>query len=303
MQLYKNDQEFRDAIIAASNYYHISSSIVEKDYFVSVVLNKLKDYIPGILFKGGTSLSKCFKVIERFSEDIDLTLDETHFTQGNKRKANKAVIAVCDELGFKIQNREQVEQHSHGNYNCYNIEYPVMFNDYGIKPFIKLEMTFIQKAYPKTLRLVTPIIGEYLIAIGHGEILPQFQLESFEMSVQSLERTFVDKVFVLCDYYMRGEVVRQSRHIYDLKKLMAAIQWKNLSELVSEVRSDRRSNKTCVSAQPGVSVPEILHKIIENDYFKEDYETVTLVLLNENVSYEDSILAVKQIADDSLFEE
>ena len=43
--------------------------------------------------------------------------------------------------------------------------------------------------------------------------------------------------------------------------------------------------------------------IVENDYFKEDYETVTLVLLNENVSYEDSILAVKQIADDSLFGE
>lgn len=303
MQLYKNEQEFRDAIIAASNYYQISPSIVEKDYFVSVVLNKLKDYIPGILFKGGTSLSKCFKVIERFSEDIDLTLDETHFTQGNKRKANKAVITVCDELGFKIQNREQVELHSHGNYNCYNIEYPVMFNDYGIKPFIKLEMTFIQKAYPKTLRPVTPIIGEYLIAIGQGEILPQFQLEAFEMSVQSLERTFVDKVFALCDYYMRGEVVRQSRHIYDLNKLMAVIQWKELSELVSEVRSDRRQNKTCVSAQPGVSVTEILHKIIESDYFKEDYESVTSILLNEKVSYEDAIMAVKQIADDPLFEE
>ncbi len=303
MQLYKNEQEFRDAIVAASNYYHISPSIVEKDYFVTVVLNKLKERIPGILFKGGTSLSKCFKVIERFSEDIDLTLDETHFTQGNKRKANKAVITVCDELGFKIQNREQVEQHSHGNYNCYNIEYPVMFSDYGIKPYIKLEMTFIQKAYPTTLRPVTPIIGEYLIAIGQGEILPQFQLEAFEMSVQSLERTFVDKVFALCDYYMRNEVVRQSRHIYDLNKLMAVIQWRGLAELVSEVRSDRRANKTCVSAQPGVSVPTILHEIIKTDYFKGDYESVTSVLLNEKVSYEDAILAVKQIAEDSLFEE
>lgn len=267
------------------------------------MLNKLKNYIPGILFKGGTCLSKCFKVIRRFSEDIDLTLDETHFTQSNKRKANKAVIAVCDELGFKVQNREQVEQHSHGNYNCYIIEYPVMFNNFGIKPFIKLEMTFIQKAYPKILRPVISIIGEYLIAIGQEEILPQFQLESFEMSVQSLERTFVDKVFALCDYYMRGEVVRQSRHIYDLNKLMAVIQWKDLSELVSDVRNDRRPNKTCVSAQPGVSVPEILHKIIENNYFKDDYETVTSMLLNENVNYEDTILAVKQLANDSLFEE
>ncbi len=303
MQLYKNEQQFRDAIIAASNYYHLSPSIVEKDYFVTVVLNRLKDHIPGILFKGGTSLSKCFKLIERFSEDIDLTLDETHFSQGNKRKANKAVITVCDELCFNIQNREQVELHTHGNYNCYNIEYPVMFNDYGIKPYIKLEMTFIQKAYPITLRQITPIIGEYLIEMGQAKMLPAFQLEAFEMNVQSLERTFVDKVFALCDYYIRNEVVSQSRHIYDLKKLMTVIQWRDLSELVYEVRSERKLNKTCVSAHPGVSVPKILHEIVENDYFKVDYESVTSVLLNEKVSYNDAIFAIKQIADDSLFEE
>lgn len=302
MELYKSAQEFQDAIVAASNYYHVSPSIVEKDYFVTIVLEKLKDCIPGILFKGGTSLSKCFKVIERFSEDIDLTLDETHFTQGNKRKANKAVIAICDELGFKIQNREQVELHSHGNYNCYNIEYPVLFNDYGVKPYIKLEMTFIQKAYPTTVRPVMPIIGEYLIAIGQDKLLPQYQLDSFEMDVQSLERTFVDKVFALCDYYMSGEVIRQSRHIYDLNKLMAVIQWQELSALVSEVRNDRSTNKTCVSAQPGVSVPKILHEIIDTDYFKDDYESVTSVLLNEKVNYEMAISAIKRIAEDSLFE-
>ncbi len=303
MQLYENKQEFRDAVVAASNYYHVSPSIVEKDYYVTILLNKLKNHIPGILFKGGTSLAKCFKVIERFSEDIDLTLDETHFNQSNKRRANKAVLSVCDELGFKIQNREQVELHSHGNYNCYNIEYPVLFDNFGVMPYIKLEMTFIQKAYPTTIRPIAPIIGEYLIAIGQSEILPQFQLEAFEMSVQSLERTFVDKVFALCDYYMRKEVVRQSRHIYDLNKLMTVIEWKNLSELVSEVRKERRINKTCVSAQPGISIPEILHEIVTTDYFKDDYESVTSLLLNEKVSYEDAILAIKQIADDSLFNE
>ncbi len=303
MLLYESEQEFRDAIAAASNYYNISPSIVEKDYFVTVVLNKLKEHIPEILFKGGTSLSKCFKVIERFSEDIDLTLDETHFTQSNKRKANKTVITVCDELGFKIQNREQVELHSHGSYNCYNIEYPVMFYDYGIKPYIKLEMTFIQKLYPAIIRPITSIISEYLIAIGKCGTLSLFQLEAFEMNVQSLERTFVDKVFALCDYYMKGEVVRQSRHIYDLNKLMAVIEWRGLAELVSDVRRDRRSNKNALSAQPGVSVPELLCEIIETNYFKRDYESVTSILLNEKVSYEDAILSIRQIAADSLFGE
>ena len=73
MELYKSEQEFHDAVIATSNYFKVSPAIVEKDYFVTIVLKSLKEKIAGILFKGGTSLSKCFKVINRFSEDIDLT--------------------------------------------------------------------------------------------------------------------------------------------------------------------------------------------------------------------------------------
>lgn len=302
MELFKNEQEFHDAIIATADYYKMSPAIVEKDYFVTVVLEKLKGKIPGILFKGGTSLSKCFKIVDRFSEDIDLTLDTTHFTQGNKRNANKAIIAVCDELGFAIENREQVEMHSHGSYNCYNIEYPISFNDYGVKPFIKLELVFIQKAYPDTIRSVCSMIGEYLTDIGQTDALSSFGLEPFDIKVQSLERTLVDKVFALCDYYLRDEVTRQSRHIYDIWKLMAEVNWKNQKDLIEDVRRDRSTNKTCLSAQPGVSVSDVLTNIIEKDYFKKDYEDVTEALLIKKVSYEESIVAIKKIAEERIFE-
>ena len=112
MKLFEKDDLFHDAIISTADYFKISPAIVEKDYYVTVVLEELKKRIPGILFKGGTSLSKCFKIIERFSEDIDLTLDAGHFTQSNKRKANKSIIEVCDRLGLRISNREKVEFHS-----------------------------------------------------------------------------------------------------------------------------------------------------------------------------------------------
>ena len=106
MELYESKQDFLDAVIAASNAYHVSPAIIEKDYFVTVILKRLTKKIPGILFKGGTSLSKCYKLIHRFSEDIDLTLDTSHFTQSHKRSANKAILAVCDELGFQVESRE-----------------------------------------------------------------------------------------------------------------------------------------------------------------------------------------------------
>ncbi len=63
----------------ASEYFNVAPALIEKDYYVTLILKCLNQEIPGLLFKGGTSLSKCYKLIDRFSEDIDLTLDGTQF--------------------------------------------------------------------------------------------------------------------------------------------------------------------------------------------------------------------------------
>ncbi|MBO6264213.1 MAG: nucleotidyl transferase AbiEii/AbiGii toxin family protein, partial [Clostridia bacterium] len=126
MKLHNDKQAFSDTILSVSRELNIVPALIEKDYYVTLLLKALRDKIPGLLFKGGTSLSKCHKIIDRFSEDIDLTLDNEHYSQSKKRKANKAVIEACDELGFTVANREFVEKHSHGNYNVYNIEYPIL---------------------------------------------------------------------------------------------------------------------------------------------------------------------------------
>ena len=65
--------------------------IIEKDYYVTVLLKLLAEKIPFIVFKGGTSLSKCHKVIRRFSEDIDLTIDVS-LSQGQKKKVKKVLL-------------------------------------------------------------------------------------------------------------------------------------------------------------------------------------------------------------------
>lgn len=85
MKLYNDREALNELIISASNELDISAQIIEKDYFVTLVLQKLVDKIPDLLFKGGTSLSKCHDIIKRFSEDIDITLIE-NFTQDNRQK-------------------------------------------------------------------------------------------------------------------------------------------------------------------------------------------------------------------------
>lgn len=73
MILHKDDVNFRESIVRTSVYFKIVPDIIVKDYFVTLFLRTLKTNLPNFIFKGGTSLSKCYKAINRFSEDIDLS--------------------------------------------------------------------------------------------------------------------------------------------------------------------------------------------------------------------------------------
>ena len=79
--LHNDKEQFSDAINLTAYQTGVMAQAVEKDYYVSLILRKLAQRIPFIVFKGGTSLSKCHGVIKRFSEDIDITID-TEITQG-----------------------------------------------------------------------------------------------------------------------------------------------------------------------------------------------------------------------------
>lgn len=114
MQLHKDKERFHDAIMAASAKFGFEPALIEKDYFVTLFLKRATERINGLVFKGGTSLSKCYKLIDRFSEDVDLTLDAEHFTQGRKRNSIKELIAVCDDLELILLNREKIELHKYG---------------------------------------------------------------------------------------------------------------------------------------------------------------------------------------------
>ena len=86
MYLHKENRElFHDAILLTSQKLEVSEDIVEKDYYVTLILKKLSSIEYPIVFKGGTSLSKAFHVIDRFSEDIDITFTE-HLGEVRRKK-------------------------------------------------------------------------------------------------------------------------------------------------------------------------------------------------------------------------
>ena len=301
MVLHKDKKSFDIAIRAASRHFNVSPAIIEKDYYVTLVLRELAKQVPDLLFKGGTSLSKCYKIIDRFSEDIDITLDSEHQSQGKRKNLKYTIVEICSNLGLNLLNEN--ETRSRRDYNCYKIDYCARHSLSGLNPQLLVETVFIVKAFPDEIKQASSMIYDYLKAVGNDEAIAQYELEPFDIRVQTLDRTLVDKVFAVCDYMLDNKTERQSRHIYDLSRLLTLVKLDdNLKALIKEVREDRKLGTKCYSAQDCVSVPNLLRQMIDTEFFKKDYEDSTEKLLSKPVTYEEAIKAIEMIIASDVFD-
>ena len=279
----------------------MAPEIVEKDYYITLILRKLSEMFDFVVFKGGTSLSKCHKVIDRFSEDIDITIDNS-LSQGQKKKLKYGIVEIAEEFGMKISNIDDIR--SRRDYNCYRIEYDSVLKSTSgaVNPMVIMETSFTEVSFPTVTLAVGSYIGK-LLQEEAPEMLTEYSLNPFEMKVQGLDRTLIDKVFAVCDYYLSGRVKKHSRHIYDIYKLSPLVrQDDDFSKLIHEVRDVRSKASICLSAQPDVNVTELLYKIIRDEVYKEDYNTLTVRLLKEKVDYNEAIQALRKIADSGFFD-
>ena len=97
----------------------------------------------------------------------------------------------------------------------------------------------------------------------------------------------------------------EARYLFDNSKLIFYFTAENrvdFRELVKEVRAVRAQSFICPSALPEADVPELLEKIIRVKAYKQDYDSLTTQLLEENVPYDTVIAALKKVAESSLFE-
>lgn len=256
---------------------------------------------PNIIFKGGTSLSKCYKVINRFSEDIDLNIDtQSKPTEGQRKKLKENIVSIIDEFGFTLDNADNVR--SRRNYNRYIIDYPTVFSSNFLKEHLIIETAVYIKAYPCERLQATSIIYDYLKQNGYEDLIQKYGLEPFELNVQTASRTLIDKLYALGDYYLSDAVQEHSRHIYDIFKLSDIVSLDaNLKQLVSEVFDERKPHEQCRSAKDGIDMNVLLQEIIDKDIYKKDYENITEKMLFEDVPYSTAIKTLQKIVDYKLF--
>lgn len=301
MFLHKDKELFKDVVIATAAKEKRPVAIIEKDYYVSMILKELVKHAPDCVFKGGTSLSKCHHVIDRFSEDIDITFSDK-LTQGQrKRLKNKVLVSISEKLDLPITNWEDTR--SRRDYNCYNFAYEPIEGtiEQSLYPGVKMEVALGSIAFPAVKLSVDSYIYRYLVK-DNVDIIEEFGLEPFEMNVQSLERTFADKVFAICDYYMQGTMQRNSRHIYDLYLLLPYINLdEDYKKLVAEIRNHRAQMSICPSASEDVVISEMLHEIVDKDVYKADYREITTYFQNEPVEYEIAKSVIIEIIKSNIF--
>lgn len=300
MYLHENRRVFNEIMTSAVENQDRLKVIVEKDYYVFMTLKLIKEYMetvrPGevsFLFKGGTSLSKAFHVIDRFSEDIDLTMPaERHKTDTLRKRLVEAVLWAYKELGIHLEEGGRPIERT-GRFNSiigyYDTDIPR--DGTGVEAFIKCETAHLTPTYPYEERPVISYAATEVLRIYGPEAVKEYELAAITIPTVSMIRTFVDKVFAVADYYLEGKTNRYSRHIYDLYKLINYYNWdtKQIDEFVAlliDVKEKRSKNPRCKSTSPGVDTRAEFINAITSDAFKADYENKTQGILFENVTYE-----------------
>lgn len=217
----------------------MTPAIVEKDFWVCWTLGRLfahSDLSRLLMFKGGTSLSKVFNLIERFSEDIDLILDwrvvigeddPLAERSATKQEAmNKAIDAKAvdyiggDLLAMIARSVDPICrcELAADDLHALNVMYPAAFSDKYLRPEVRLEIGPLAAWMP---------YDHYRIKPYAAEAFPQL-FKQADCAVQAIraERTFWEKATILHHEAYRPEdspqPLRYSRHYYDLAMMAAA---------------------------------------------------------------------------------
>lgn len=213
MKLHKHPDIFGQLITLTADFKNLSANAIKRDYYIVLLLEQLanSDFADQCVFKGGTSLSKCYPgSIERFSEDIDLTYLGTPDMTDKMYDRNLKKIETAITTG---SNTEKINAER----NNRNKSIWVWFDDPSTR--IKLEIGSSVRPDPYSKRKVKTYIQEFLEFHDGDEDIEAFELKEVELNVLSIERTFIDKLMSVKRHAICGTLRGKVRHIYDVHRL------------------------------------------------------------------------------------
>jgi len=311
----------------------VSPQIIEKDFWVCWTLRRvfsLEGPLPGLIFKGGTSLSKAYGLIERFSEDIDLSLDRRDLgfagerdpanpdLSGKKRKkllddlSQTASALVQGGLKDQIQAMMQAAlpdetidlSVTDEDNQTLIFTYPASLEPSGtasyVRPVVRLEFGARSDHLPAETRTVAPYASEHFPN--------QFEDPAIEVKTLSALRTFWEKATILHMLYYQDDKKalgeRMSRHYYDLAQLAQSgvkdVALANL-DLLNEVALHKTRFFPAAWANYQAAKPPTL-KLVPHDKlkqkFRNDYQAMNEMIFGDAPSFESVMDVLKGIERD-----
>lgn len=308
----------------------VSPIIIEKDFWVCWTLNKIAN-IPtigeNITFKGGTSLSKVFNIINRFSEDIDLAFKRSYLGFGGdnepekgitKKQIEKRIEGLSEACREEVKNRfmpvlnksfvDEINN-DHWKLTIDKLDpqtllfyYPTTLNadlENYIQPVVKIEMGARSDDWPVVDGIVTSYIEESFEKFSSKT--------SINIKTLSLERTFWEKATILHAEFHRPDdkipTIRSSRHYYDLHQMhlknisSTALESVDLLERVAKHKSIffRSSWANYEEAKPGTL--RLIPKVQRISELKQDYIKMKEMFFRDRPSFEeimDSLTTLEQ---------
>ena len=310
----------------------LSAAIIEKDFWVCWSLARLfeipdiKDYL---IFKGGTSLSKVYKVIERFSEDVDVSISRElfGFSDGNdpvnaanrsqQRKKVEQLNKKCEELvnGEIITNLREAfgvilgEEGTEWNVHIAEDESKTVlfefprnvspnFSTSYVKPFVRIEFGGRSDDWPSSLCTIRSYAAEVF-----PQVFPQA-----ECTVRTLdiERTFWEKATLLhAEYHRPTGTIKEhmSRHYYDLACLAdheAGLRALKRIDILEHVVQYKKVFFSSAWAQYDTAKPgsfNLVPKSPQLDSIRRDYQRMREMFFGTLIGFTDVMQRLKQLED------
>lgn len=227
MKLHENIELFNEAITATSQKMGIPEIYIEKDYWVTMALRAIftNDIGKETIFKGGTALSKCNQLIERFSEDIDLAIlrndkETSNQLKSKLKKISECVTHVIPEIEIEgiTHKKGKIRKTAHS----YKKDFKGEFGQ--VRDIIIVESTWLGHSEPYSDAKVSSYIYEMMLDTKQNDIIEEYVMNPFQVLILSTKRTLCEKIMSLVRFSQTitpiTDLRNKIRHTYDIHMML-----------------------------------------------------------------------------------
>jgi len=224
MKLHTDRRFFADTVRAASQHLDIREEFVEKDYWITLVLNRLaaSKYTGETVFKGGTSLSKGYGLIDRFSEDIDLAVINTGDKSGNEIKT--IIRTVEKEITRELLEVPLEGVSSKGSRFRKSVFKYESIDSKNKSNRLIVEINSFANPFPYQALSIKSMIHNFLLQTNNASYVETYDLQALSINVLNKEQTMTEKLVSLIRFSFDENPVesisKKIRHFYDLHYLV-----------------------------------------------------------------------------------